>query len=322
MHKRIKLLSSILLCLLLCACADQAPVVKSGMYFDTPVRISVYGDDSIYLDDCIDICKEAELLYSAHNPDSLLYDLDHRGSRDHSPLIPLINEALYYSDLTKGAADPAIGAAAFLWDFKSEAPTLPDDGALKEALKHIDPDTIIINGDDITITDPDTQIDLGFIAKGYISALIRDHLSEKGVSSALINLGGNIVVIGTKPDGREYKIGIQYPFGNGSIVEFNIRDKAVVTSGIYERRFNYENHFYHHILDPKTAYPVDNDLLSVTIVSSDPVKADALSTACMVMGREKGLEFIENTGDAEALFIDKHYDIYTSSDFPVYEFSD
>lgn len=321
MRRKISLILSVFICLVLTGCNEPAQIVDCGFYFDTYVQIHVYGEDKQYLKECLEICESCDKLYSAHDPDSLLYKLNHGESSDYSALYPLIKTSKDYNDLTGGAVNPAIGAVSLLWDFSDkDNPSFPGSGNIKDALIHTDPSSIILKDNNVSLTDPEAKIDLGFIAKGAVSELIRDHLIEKGVKSALINLGGNIVVIGSKPGGEAFTVGIKYPFSGDVIVTVEVCDAAVVTSGIYERNFVYNDHFYHHILDPETGFPVENELLSVTIVSSDPTKADALSTACMVMGMEKGLEFIENTDDAEALFIDNHYNIYTTSGFPKYEY--
>ena len=321
MRKKISLICAVVMCLVMAGCGNVKQTGKDGFYFDTYVKVSVYGDDEQYLTGCMDICENADKLYSAHDPDSLLYRLNSGESGDYSGLYSLIQTAVDYNDLTEGAVNPAIGAVSLLWDFSDiDNPKIPDNNAIKEALYHTDTASIILDNSNVSLSDPEAKIDLGFIAKGAISGQIRDYLTDSGVRSAIINLGGNVVVIGTKPDGSAYNVGIQYPFSGDVYVTVQVTDAAVVTSGIYERNFVYNGKFYHHILDPKTGYPAENDLLSATIISSSPVKADAFSTACMVMGKEKGLEFIENTDDAEALFIDDNYNIYTSSGFPDYEY--
>ncbi|MBP5609527.1 MAG: FAD:protein FMN transferase [Lachnospiraceae bacterium] len=318
------LLHIIILVFFISGCGKEfSPYSESGFYFDTYVGFTLYGEDKKYLKDCLDICEKDELLFSAHDEDSLLYTLNNGISNDNPELVPVLKEALDYCDMTDGAADPSIGAVSLLWDFSDpDHPVMPSDSDISAALKHVGASKISISGNDILITDPDAKIDLGFIAKGYVSAEIKQHLIDIGVKSGIINLGGNIVVIGTRPDGRAYNVGIHNPFGPSPLLTFNITDSAIVTSGTYERYFIYDDKLYHHILDPHTGYPADNGTVSVTIVSSDPVKADALSTACLVMGIEKGLEFIENTDDAEALFIDSNSDIYTSSGFPDYELNE
>ena len=141
---------------------------------------------------------------------------------------------------------------------------------------------------------------------------------EEGIESALINLGGNVQTVGTKPDGSSWKIGIQKPFGSSSelIAVVACTGESVVTSGTYERYFEVDGHIYHHILDPNTGYPTDNGLTSVTILADSSTQCDALSTTCFVLGLEKGMELIESIDGVEALFITEDETLYPTSGFP------
>lgn len=162
-------------------------------------------------------------------------------------------------------------------------------------------------------------MDLGGIAKGFIADCIRDWLIEKGISCGLINLGGNILTFGEKPDGSSWNIAVRRPFGisEESIAVIPSQTGiSVVTSGTYERYFEQDGILYHHILNPDNGYPVSNGLTSVTILSASSAEADALSTACFVLGLEKGMELIESIDTAEALFITEDLTLYKSSGFP------
>lgn len=148
-------------------------------------------------------------------------------------------------------------------------------------------------------------IDLGAIAKGYIADQVKTYLKKQGIKHAIINLGGNVDVIGTKPDGSKYNIGIQKPFDESgeAITSVQLKDQTVVTSGIYERYFKKNGKLYHHILDPRTGYPCENNLYSVSIITDSSTKADALSTTCFLLGYEKGMELIQSMDGVEAIFI-------------------
>ncbi len=326
MRKKNAVILFILISFLICSCTKAYhPYSRRAFCFDTVADITLYDEDAKYTDSCLQICEEAQELYSMYSPSSLLYSLNAGEPSDTSGLIPVLEAALSWSDKTGAAVDPAIGAVSSLWNFHDkDTGSCPDKEAVSKALTHTAPDSFMIthDPDGIIKNDPEALIDLGFITKGYVSKQIRDHLTGLGVKSGIINLGGNVVVMGTKPDGSSYTVGIQRPFAAAPMLTINVSDTAVVTSGIYERCFEYEGRLYHHILDPKTGYPVDNDLYSVTIISDDPVAADALSTACFVMGKEEGLRYIEGIDNAEALFIDKDYEIYTSSGFPEYSLTD
>lgn len=272
--------------------------------------------------------------------------------------LSLIQTACSYSALTDGLIDPTITPLLTLWGFGADAsgsgtqtadnaaagsgtqtdgsaaagsdtqteyhPAAlaipPDADALAEACTHVDYRSIVIDeqAGTVMLTDPDAAIDLGFIAKGYIADRIREYLVSKQIASAIINLGGNTLLIGDKPDKSPYRVGIQYPFGSAGdiITTLSVRDQSVVTSGVYERFVEADGVRYHHILHPKTGYPVENGLLSVTIITDSSTDADALSTACFLLGLSDGMALIESLPDTEALFITDDYELHYSSGLP------
>ncbi|MCD8105306.1 MAG: FAD:protein FMN transferase [Lachnospiraceae bacterium] len=200
----------------------------------------------------------------------------------------------------------------------SDTSLIPSEEEIAEALSHINYQTISVDGTTVTLSDPDAEIDLGGIAKGYIADQLEDYLTSCGIESALINLGGNVQTVGTKPDGSSWRIGIQKPFGGSSdiIAVIECTGESVVTSGTYERYFEVDGKIYHHILDPKTGYPTDNGLTSVTIFADSSTQCDALSTTCFVLGLEDGMELIESIEGVEALFITEDETLYYTSGFP------
>ena len=160
-------------------------------------------------------------------------------------------------------------------------------------------------------------INLGAIAKGYIADKMKDYLLEEGVESAIIDLGGNVLCVGQRPDGSPFRIGVQMPFADRSetAAVMEISDKSVVSSGIYERYFEQDGVLYHHILNPSTGYPYENDLVSVTIISDESVDGDGLSTTCFALGLDKGMELINSLPDVQAVFITEDYQLHYSEDF-------
>ena len=161
------------------------------------------------------------------------------------------------------------------------------------------------------------QLDLGAVAKGYIADRIKDYLLEQGVESAIIDLGGNILCVGSRPGGDPFRIGLQRPFASHSetVATVEITDKSVVSSGIYERYFEEDGVLYHHILNPETGYPYDNGLVSVTIISDESVDGDGLSTSCFALGLEKGMELINSLPDVQAVFITEDGELHFSEGF-------
>ena len=179
-------------------------------------------------------------------------------------------------------------------------------------VSHINYHSVKVDGNTVTLTDPEAKIDLGGIAKGYIADKLKEYLKNQGVEHALINLGGNMLALGGRPDGSDFRIGIQEPFAaDGTVLtNLSISDKSVVSSGNYERYFEKDGIIYHHILDPDTGYPVQNNLYQVTIISDSSVQGDALSTTCYALGLEAGMELIQNTDGVEAVFVTDDLEVH------------
>ena len=317
------------------------PISISSIKLNTAVQITIYdSQDKALLDDCLALCDKYELIFSRTNEKSELYKLNHRkdvsdgdfstdgqttpypvsGTADtwhiSEDLAALLSEGLDITKESDGAFDIAIAPLTSLWDFTAEDPKVPDDAAIQKALPLCSSDGVTIDGEDITLPSDDIQFDVGAIAKGYIADRLKDFLVKKGVKSAIINLGGNVLCIGSKPDGTPFKIGIQKPFADRNETEavMDITEKSVVSSGIYERCFKQGGKLYHHILNPQTGYPYDNGLISVTIISDQSVDGDALSTTCFALGLEDGLKFAEKKG-VQAVFITEDYELHYTDGF-------
>ena len=159
------------------------------------------------------------------------------------------------------------------------------------------------------------KADLGGIAKGYIADRVKEHLLGLGVEHAVIDLGGNVILIGGKPDGSPFTIGVKDPLGeNGELLEtVESIDESLVSSGIYERWFEHEGRRYHHILDPFTGAPSESDLAGVTVISASSADGDALSTACLLLGSEAGMELAESMDGVEALFVTRDGQVHMTS---------
>ena len=194
---------------------------------------------------------------------------------------------------------------------------MPADKDIQAALPFINYEDVAVEGNKLTFAKEGMELDLGAIAKGYIADKMKDFLVSKGVKSATINLGGNVLCIGKKPDNTPFRIGIQKPFADRSetIAVLDIEDKSVVSSGIYERYFEKNGTFYHHILNPDTGYPYNNHLVSVTIISDQSVDGDGLSTSCFALGLEKGMDLINSIPDVHAVFITDDYQLHYSNHF-------
>ncbi len=306
----------LLLSLLLPGCGNKQPVVQEAFLLDTFVSVTLYDGDEEQAQGTLDLCRSYEDIFSRTDPDSELYRLNHREiTQVSNDLAEVIALGLDYAARTSGAFDITTGSITSLWDFSAETPQIPDPAAVSEGLTHVGWEKVDLNGNTVTFSDPGTMIDLGGIAKGYIADRMADYLRQEGVTSAIIDLGGNLYCLGTKPGGDPFQVGIQYPYEDRQTVIGSLpaSDLSVVTSGVYERCFTVDGKLYHHILDTSTGYPVENDLLSVTIVSDASVDGDALSTACFALGLEEGIALIENTEGAEAVFVTDDFATHITS---------
>lgn len=304
---------------LLCGCSMKHDYSESGIFFDTLVSINIYGTkDKTVMKDCLILCEEYENKLSRTIDTSEISRLNNAQGEWvelSEDTIDLIEEAIQYSEITEGAFDITIAPLTELWHVKDNDGVVPSKEEIAKAQSHINYRNIEIDGNRVRLKDKEAQIDLGGIAKGYIADRLREFMLERGVESAMINLGGNIVVIGAKEDGSNWNVGIQKPFADRNEVlgSVSVRDKTVVSSGIYERYFEYQGEIYHHILDPVTGKPSDSDLEAVTIIGESSAIADALSTSCVLLGSEKGMELIEEIPEVEAVFVRRDGSVVESS---------
>ena len=308
------------LCLLAgCNASSTKPIRRQTVLFDTIIQIQIYDEAAEdVLNECMAKCEYYENLFSRTVKDSDIYRINHAGGEPvevQSETITLLETALSYCKLSKGAFDITLAPVSDLWDFQNNPGRFPDSKMLQDALQSVGYESILINGTTVQLTNPNTQIDLGGVAKGYIADQIKSYLIEHEIKHALIDLGGNILTLGGKPDDSEFNIAIQKPFdAQGTpITTIKTKNESVVTSGIYQRYIEIDGNIYHHILDPKTGYPYENNLYSVTIIADSSTTADALSTTCFAMGLEEGLELINTLEHIEAVFITDHYELIYSN---------
>ena len=297
----------------------------------TVCTIQIYDStDYDILNQCFAVIDRYEKIFSRTLVDSELYTINRASADQTAPkttftvsdeIKDILEISLSYGALSDGALDVSIAPLSSLWNFsglehKTEAPSANSISAAKTL---VDYKNIFLNGNTLTFAKEGMQLELGAVAKGYIADRVKDFLLSKGVTSALINLGGNILLVGEKPDGSSFNVGIQKPFEDRDAVVVAIselKDCSMVSSGIYERYFyDTAGNFYHHILNADTGYPCDTDLLQVTIISKDSVSGDALSTACFALGLEKGMELIHSLKDVYAVFITSDGNLHFSDGF-------
>lgn len=294
----------------------DTPISKTALLLNTVVQITVYDTkDEPLIADCFDLCEQYEQIFSRTSETSELYKLNKAGSAEVSDdLLAILEIALAYCEKSNGAFDITVGALSDMYAFGTESAALPAKEKIDEALSHVGYQNISVSGNIVTLKDPETEIDLGAVAKGYIADRLADFLIENGVASAIIDLGGNVLCVGSKPDGSDYLVGIQYPFEDKLhiITTASVSDMSAVTSGVYERYFEQDGKLYHHILDPKTGYPYETNLLSVTILTKNSTIADILSTTCFALGKNAGMQLIDSTEGVYAIFVTDDFEVYYS----------
>ncbi len=331
--------SALLLLLLLSSCradpgaAKSTPVSRTGLYFDTVITISIYDrredEAQKLLERCMALADRYDhQLFSPTDQGSELWAVNHADGEAVavSPeTSALLETAMSWSERTDHAFLPTLGALTALWNFTGSPPgPVPDSADIDRALLHTSPDAVRIrplsDGQSaVTLDDPDLRLDLGGIAKGYIADRMRDYLRAQDVKSAVINLGGNVLLLGGKPDGSDFQVGIQDPdadTGTAILTTVAASDISIVTSGVYERFFEERGQRYHHILDPETGRPTESGLISATILSPDSTTGDALSTACLVLGPVKARALIESLPGIEALLVTEDRGMIRTTGFP------
>ena len=293
------------LILSLTACGDTAPRKLDFFAMDTVMEFTAYEADGQLLAEARDIVMDIERRVSTTSDTSEIYALNRDGGGTVSPeTAALLDTALSMCRLTGGAFDVSIYPVVRAWGFTTDEYRVPSYDETAALLEHVDYARIRVSGDAVTLPDG-MEIDLGGVAKGYAGREAAAYLRRHGVTSGLLNLGGNVQTIGSKPDGTAWRVAIRDPNDDthyAGIVE--IRDKAAVTSGGYERYFTADDgQTYWHIMDPATGRPARNGVISATVIADDGALCDALSTALFVMGAEKAERFWRNHPDFDMALI-------------------
>jgi thiamine biosynthesis lipoprotein len=325
MKKKLLLLNVIMiLTLSLTACSNdnsQTYITDSQFKFNTIMTITLYGyTDKAIFEDIWSELDRMEQLYSANLETSDVSKFNQNPSLEPivvSPdIVTMVSQGAQYSNATSGKFDLTIEPVVKLWGISTESPRVPAQSEIDHALQYVDYQKIIANPANSTLQklDPNSHLDLGAIAKGYAADQLVQFLNEKGITRAVLNLGGNIYVMGSKSSSTPWSVGIQDPFkATGELMGIlKTSNKSVVTSGSYERHFEKDGKTYHHILNTETGYPVENELIGVTIVSDRSVEGDILSTAAFSLGLKEGMQFIDSRDHIAAIFITKDKQVYFS----------
>jgi len=289
----------------LTGCEGKQPneqLSETRLLFDTYCTITIHGDvDQGMLDEAFILCEEYDALFSITIEGSDIWRINHAGGEPvsvDSRTIDIIRAGLLFSELSNGMFDITIGRLSRLWDFGGEhslsggEPHLPSEEEINNALKTIDYTKVIITDDTVQLLNPETWIDLGAIAKGYIAYQTAMFLVAKDISGVLIDLGGDVVAAGSRYDGDPWRIAIREPYKNYNdwIGVVEVKWASVLSSGIYERQFEINGVRYHHILDPNTGFPVHSDIVSATVITETAVLGEGLSTIAVLVGNEKAQE--------------------------------
>ena len=285
----------------------------------TVISISIHGDDSEHLfEQSFEAVQDIDNRMSVNRVDSEISRLNETLEGFYTvsaDIFGLIDRAIYLSELSNGAFDITIGAVSELWRLDGDFAVLPSEETIRDKLLYVGSDGISLSEDGRTVfMSEGMRLDLGSFAKGYSIDIVKDMLIENGVRHALLDFGGDLHAIGYRPDGSKWRIGIRSPIiGDNDIACIvEVSDLSIITSGGYERFFEQDGVVYHHILNPLTGYPAESGLLSVTVISPNSTDADALSTACFVLGLEKGMNLLESLDGFEGIFITDDKIVYTT----------
>lgn len=312
---------TIFLSLIFGGCTSK-PISKNGIFLGTICKITIFDKASAnILTTAYDRVSSIENEMTINKTSSEVISINSSSGSNYikvsNDTFNVIKKSLYYSELSKGKFDISIGCVDKLWNIGTDKARIPSNNEIASKLPLVNYKNILLNSKDnsVMLKNSGMLIDLGAIAKGYAADEVKKVLKSHGIKHALINLGGNIVTLGNKPDDTQWTLGVQNPFdSHGSYMgTIKISEKSIVTSGIYERFLQKNGKRYHHILDTKTGYPVDNPLVSVSIIADNSIDADGLSTTVFSLGLNKGLKLIESIKNTEAIFITKNHDVYISS---------
>ncbi|MDK9585627.1 FAD:protein FMN transferase [Lelliottia wanjuensis] len=285
----------------------------------SPILLKLFSNNEALASRVFRLIKQYEDLLTVNRAPSQVMDINHAAGKHpvsvSRPVYELIRIAKAASLLENSAFNLTIGPLVKLWKIGFQGDSVPPADEIAALLTITDPAEVVLDdaASSVFLTKSGMEIDLGAIAKGYIADRVRDYLRKEGETLGLINLGGNIQTLGA-PEGG-WALGIKTPFGGADelIGTLNVENKSVVTSGTYERFFERDGKRYHHILNPRTGYPLDNELDSVTIISTNSIDGDIWTTLIYGMGVEKGCAALRARPDIEAVFVTKSKEVVVSS---------
>ncbi|CAL81930.1 FAD:protein FMN transferase [Clostridium botulinum] len=325
---KIKYVTILLLCICLplvfvgCDSKSEEPVSRETYLMGTIINIKAYGKDAdkavqASVDKISDIENKMSLNISTSEVNKINKNAGIVPVKVSKNTFDVVKASLIYSEKSKGSFDITVEPLVSLWGIGTDKARIPSKDEINNALKLINYKDVIINEKESTVMlkRKGQAIDLGAIAKGYTADELKKVLLNYNVSSAFLSLGGNVYVLGNKPDKTLWKIGVQNPLEpRGDYLGIvSVSDKSVVTSGNYERFFERNGKRYHHIFDTKTGYPAEKGLISVSIISDKSIDGDALSTSVYTLGLDEGKKLIESLKGVEAIFVTNDKKVYVTS---------
>lgn len=298
------------------------PVSQSKFLLGTDCQITIYDPvDTKVFDKAFDRITEIEREMTVNSADtSEIIRLNQEAGKQEVKIsadtFSVLEKGLYYSQLSEGRFDVTVGPLVKLWNINTSEAAIPSESDLQKVLPLIDYKKLHLNKETSTakLDTEGMMVDLGGVAKGFTADEVGKVLRQNGVQHAIINLGGNVLTLGSKPSGEDWKVGVQHPQEHrGTYVGIvKVKNKTAVTSGTYERFFEKDGKIYHHILDKKTGYPVENNLFSATVITTLSSNGDGLSNTLFQMGVDRGMELQKQLTDIEVIFVTKDKKIYVS----------
>lgn len=302
--------------------ADQ-PYERTEFLLGTVANMRVFNEDGEEaMDKAFDRVIELDERFSTYNPDSEVSEVNRQAGIEPVEVTDevffVMERALHFAEQSGGSFDPTIGAVTTLWGIGQEDAAVPDPDELAAAVEVVDYQMVELDEENQTIylKEEGMVLDLGAIAKGYITDEAARVLVEEGVDTAIVDLGGDIVVVGNSTRGLEdpWNVGIQNPYGNrGDIIGMvPVSDRAIVTSGIYERLVRDGDDEYHHLMNPETGFPFENNISGISIIADNATDADAIANIAFSLGVEEGLDYINGLEGVEVIYTTNEFEVFAS----------
>lgn len=304
--------------------ADARLYAYSAVLMGSPILLKLAEHDEKLAGDVFRLIRQQENLFTVNRAGSQLMAVN-AAAGSHpvavsAPVFALIKRAREVSLLAGSCFNFAIGPLVKRWKIGFQGDSVPPAHELQALLALTDPARVQLDEQQQTVflPQPGMEIDLGAIAKGYIADVVRDFLHQRGCFCGLINLGGNLQTLDAPAGETAWAIGVQLPFGEpGALIgSVAVSNKSVVTSGVYERYFELNGRLYHHILNPQTGYPLDNELLGVTVISDRSLDGDIFTTLLYGLGVEQSLVFLKDYPQIEAIFVTREQQVVLATQQP------